>query len=478
MATTVATMVDRLARRALDDAIASLHRNRGLAMLLLAGLLPTSCARRPTGPPNVVVVVVDTLRADRLGCYGNPRGLTPFLDGLAARGAVFRNAYATTSWTNPSVASLFTSRYPSQHQVTTFFARLSPEEVNVVAKLDPLGYLGGGFSANFGVADQVGRALGFRSCHAYHTNKPKLRAAPVIEAGLAWVDRVRRRAPRRPLFLYFQFMEPHFPYDPPPEYRRRFDPPGRRGDDALAINKKLLVETKAITEDDLALLRSLYDGEVALMDAELRRLFGELEKRRVLEHALVVVTADHGEEFKEHGGIVHGDSLYNEVLRVPLIVLAPGQPAGRTVAQNVSLVDVAPTLLDLLHLPPEPRFEGRSLLPLWQGDVPPVDVVAELPTTAFGAAPRHTLALVRGSIKLLVRPDSSDPSGDTETYDLARDPAESAPRPSPPDADAHLLLEALHRHETALAERAPTHAEHRPPSETTRERLRALGYVN
>src|SRR5204863_483537 len=126
------------------------------------------------------------------------------------RRAVFRNAYATTSWTNPSVASLFTSRYPSQHQVTTFFARLSPEEVNVVAKLDPLGYLGGGFSANFGVADQVGRALGFRSCHAYHTNKPKLRAAPVIEAGLAWVDRVRRRAPRRPLFLYFQFMEPHF----------------------------------------------------------------------------------------------------------------------------------------------------------------------------------------------------------------------------------------------------------------------------
>ena len=214
------------------------------------------------------------------------------------------------------------------------------------------------------------------------------------------------------------------------------------------------------------------------MDAELRRLFGELEKRRVLEHALVVVTADHGEEFKEHGGIVHGDSLYNEVLRVPLIVLAPGQPAGRAVAQNVSLVDVAPTLLDLLHLPPEPRFEGRSLLPLWQGDVPPVDVVAELPTTAFGAAPRHTLALVRGSIKLLVRPDSSDPSGDTETYNLARDPAESAPRPSPPDADAHLLLEALHRHETALAERAPTHAEHRPPSETTRERLRALGYVN
>ena len=145
--------------------------------------------------------------------------------------------------------------------MTTFFARLSPEEVNVVAKLDPLGYLGGGFSANFGVADQVGRALGFRSCHAYHTNKPKLRAAPVIEAGLAWVDRVRRRAPRRPLFLYFQFMEPHFPYDPPPEYRRRFDPPGRRGDDALAINKKLLVETKAITEDDLALLRSLYDGD-------------------------------------------------------------------------------------------------------------------------------------------------------------------------------------------------------------------------
>src|SRR5207247_942087 len=160
---------------------------------------PTSCARRPTGPPNVVVVVVDTLRADRLGCYGNPRGLTPFLDGLAARGAVFRNAYATTSWTNPSVASLSNSRYPWQHHVTPFFAPLPPDERNVGATFDPLANLSGSLSANCGVAEQVARALGFRTCHAYHTNKPKLRAAPVIEAALAWVDRVRRRAPRRPL---------------------------------------------------------------------------------------------------------------------------------------------------------------------------------------------------------------------------------------------------------------------------------------
>lgn len=470
--------VDALARRALDVPIVSFDRKPRLTILLLLWLLPLSCARRPAGPPNVVLVVIDTLRADRLGSYGDRRGLTPFLDGLAARGAVFRNAYAATSWTNPSVASLFTSRYPSQHQVTGLFARLSRDELSLVAKLDPLGYLGGAFSANVGVAEQVGRALGFRSCHSYHTDKLKLRAARIIDASLAWVDHIRRRAARRPLFLYFQFMEPHFPYDPPPEYRGRFDPPGRRGDDALAINKKLLLETKAITEDDLAFLRSLYDGEVALMDAELRRLFGELDKRGVLEHAVVVITADHGEEFKEHGGIVHGDSLYNEVLRVPLIVLAPGQPAGRAVEQNVSLVDVAPTLLDLLNLSPEPRFEGRSLLPLMKGNAPPVDVVAELPTTAFGAAPRHTLALVRGSIKLLVRPGSSGPSGDTETYDLARDPAESTPRPSSLEADARLLLEALHRHETSLAERAPTHAEHRPPSEITRERLRALGYVN
>jgi arylsulfatase A-like enzyme len=449
--------------------------------LLLAGF---GCGRDAGRRPNVVLIVVDTLRADRLGSYGSTRGLTPFLDELAGRGVVFANAYASSSWTCPSVASLLTSRYPSQHGVVGFDVRLPEEETTLAERLvggafGRVGevvrrdYVGGAFSANWRLMKTLGYAQGIRTWRSYATDR-KPRADWLGRRCLMWLDgafgwaRWHRWFPR-PLFLYLHFMEPHAPYDPPARHRPRDD----GGADAATANRKLIeMRWSDLTKPEIALLERLYDGEVASFDAELRRLFVALEERGVLRDAVIVVTADHGEEFGEHGLMEHGWSLYEPGLRVPLIMVAPGLPAGRVVEEPVSLVDVAPTLLELLRLPAAPRFEGRSLLPLARERGEARDVLAELwPSDERGATRRHTLALIRARTKLLVGGDAVT----TEAYDLASDPGET--RPLEMAGAVGELRSVLAAKEADLRQRANATTSRVPLDERDRERLRALGYV-
>ena len=453
-----------------------------LACLALATVLRTSVAAQPS-PPNVIVVLVDTLRADRLGVYGNRNGLTPYLDELARRGTVFSNAYASSSWTCPSVASLFTSRYPSQHQVTTLDARISDSEVTLAERLQQARYRGLGFVANLRLTEQLGYGQGFERWNSY-LSATKLRA-----------DRLRRRllsspqlgaAPgaQAPLFLYVHYMEPHAPYNMPPRYRKKFE---RRSDpsiDSAAAAQKLLdLNFGALSAAELDHLTSLYDAEVAFLDDELRRLMAGLEARGLLQHSIVVVTADHGEELGEHQLVGHGVSLYNQELHVPLIVVGQGVPVGQVVREPVSLMDVAPSLLALIGQPAEPRFAGRSLVPLLQGGTAPVDIVAELfqASTTFDAR-RHSSAIVRGNHKLLTIAGNWRTVADAEMYDLAADPAETKPvgyvggprqlaAGTPELALAEDLVRALQQTETRLASSA-TPQERAPVDEKMRERLR------
>jgi arylsulfatase A-like enzyme len=450
----------------------------------LAVLLALASCGSPR--PNVVLVVVDTLRADRLGSYGSRKGLTPFLDRLAGRGVVFSHAYAASSWTCPSVASLFTSRYASQHGVVGFESRLADDELTLAERIAParfgrLGeivhrdYLAAGFSANWRLMRTLGYAQGFRTWRSYATRR-KPRAGWLGRRCLMWLDAPGWRAAwerwfPRPLFLYLHFMEPHAPYDPP----RRDRPAGVLDDEVAEANRKLFDRRwTARTEAELGLLESLYDAETASLDRELGRLFAGLEARGVLRDAIVVFTADHGEEFAEHGLVQHGQSLYETAIRVPLIAIAPGLPAGKVIDANVSLLDVAPTVLDLLGLPPEPRFEGRSLLPFVRGEGTPADVLVELlPSSAADELRRHNAALVQGSVKLIVGRGVF-----AEVYDLAQDPGEAAPIPGAQVADPAGLLRALQEKRADVRSRAREAAPSVPLDERARERLRALGYVD
>jgi arylsulfatase A-like enzyme len=470
-------------------------------VLLLASLLAaTGCrggAAPPTARPNVLVVVIDTLRADRLGVYGNTRGLTPFLDGLAAHGHVVRRARAQAPWTNPSVASILTSRYPSQHGVVDYRSVLPAAELTLAEVLTAEGYATGAFSANGLIGESLGFGQGFDRFEAHLLTKGDdpaylripVRADRIGAEALAWLDGVRRDGPAgAPIFLYLQLMEPHAPYAPPPALleRVRGDAPPvdlRRASEAMFIDTVDPVDGAELRE-----IRDAYDASVLAVDEALRGLFGALEARGFFENAVVVVTADHGEEFQEHGGRGHGRTLFDETIRVPLIVVATGRPGPGVVEHLVSLVDVAPTILELVGISVPSRFAGASFAAdldsgTWSrlrravADLssrgPAPASYSELLVPPGGEAARgtsHERALVVDDEKLICWRD-----GERRFYDLAVDPGEEQPNiVEDPD---RVRLEARLREVRAYAERDPSPAEVRMPDARTREALEALGYV-
>ena len=463
------------------------------------------CALAACGPkaaPNVFLIVIDTLRADRVGWYGDERRLTPFLDSLAGRGTVFWNAYAQTSWTSPSVATILTSRYASQHNVIHFGSVLAPQEQTLAESLQQRGYLTAGFSGNAGVSPRFGFAQGFNQFLVFppehQTADAKGRAEELNAAGLAWVERTRREHPGIPLFVYLHYMEPHVPYNPPSAVldrllRTRPRPEERRQGVAraqAAIKEMWTGGLNRLTADGVTGLQDLYDAEIMSLDLQLADLFRQLREQGLLTNALIVITADHGDEFREHGRIGHGATLYNEVTHVPLLLLTPHSYWRADVRDTVSLVDIAPTLLDYLGVAVPGTFEGRSLRGLvrrhhglWrvlrplQGLVAPPQDAAEpsfselFPIVGIPSEPaRHQRAVIVGDRKLIVHADNGE-----ESFDLATNPHESPATPLT-GADVSTLRARLDRFSMQLAHgRVPEQV--RPLDPGTRERLRALGYA-
>jgi arylsulfatase A-like enzyme len=444
----------------------------------------------PQRHPNILVILVDTLRADSLGTYGNPRGLTPFVDQLAARSWVFDQAYAQSSWTNPSVASLFTSRYQSQHHIRSFNAPLDASEVTLASRLRDHGYATGAVIANAVLGTKLGFERGF---DGYRILVPKFspggakhqkqRAAAVHTAALAWLDGLKTRAP---VFLYLHYVEPHIPYSPPDDALDRVSAGRPRPNvENLNVHMSLLARLGPTSDETRAELVSVYDAEVTDFDARLRELFAALDKRGFLQHAVVVFTSDHGEEFGDHGSYGHGHRLFNELIRVPLIVTifgpdVSGQDKPRRVGEVVSLTDVGPTLLELAAAPPAPQAEGHSLIPamrraasfwlrIWDRAKPTPAFSELLPANADEIPAPHQYAVVLNGRKLI-----RGPEGETTIYDLARDPGEQSAQDQDPQARlGRTLTEFVARMPTerAAQDQAPLDPEHE-------KQLRALGYVH
>jgi len=455
--------------------------------------MPAGCTRR--AQPNILLIVLDTLRPDRLGSYGSTRGLTPFLDSLAARGFVFRNAYAQTSWTNASIASLFTSRYQSQHRVTSFQSVLPDTELTLSEVLKQHGYATAAFSANFLVRGDLGFGQGFDDYQAY--SRPdtltgrtytKERAGRVNQESLAWLDRLRHdRNPLPPIFLYLHYMEPHNPYDPPDAFLDKVLN-GRERPDAGKINRAMnLSNILPFSDDMVQAVKDFYDAEVMSLDAQLREQFAALQSRGFLDNAIVVMLADHGEEFREHGLMGHHQTLYEEVIRVPLIILVPGHGERVDVSPIVSLTDIAPTLLDLVGMPAPPRFEGASLrdpmgIPRWRWGFLGAATRASAPSAtdsgvAFSELIKETTArqrphehaVITDSSKLIV-----GVNGEHEFYDLMRDPGETNAQ-ALGEPERQRLDHDIARLRQLAAPATPGAAA--TPDAETRERMRALGYA-
>ncbi|HWP67334.1 MAG TPA: sulfatase [Candidatus Limnocylindria bacterium] len=311
--------------------------------------------RDATRGSNVVLITVDTVRARNLGAYGYSRDTSPNIDALAASGATFLQAYSSSSWTVPSLATLLTSAQPAQHR--TVLARSSlPETLPVLPELvKQAGYDTAVFIQSAYPLLTMGFARGFDLLE-----KPAVYKTPQI---LEWLRDHRDR----PFFLWVHYSEPHTPYYPSPRFDRFFVPEGVKDRPDIPGYWKHEECRRRYTEDpETARLRmGFYDARIRESDEKIGMILRQLDALDLTRKTLVVLTADHGEEFFEHGGCDHGQTLYDEVLHIPLLIRHPALvPAGVRVPQQVRMMDIAPTVLDALELPIPDAFMGRSLLPL------------------------------------------------------------------------------------------------------------------
>jgi choline-sulfatase len=425
---------------------------RSLGAALVAGLATGGCSR-PAPPPivakHLVLVTIDTLRADRLGCYGNTTVATPHLDAIAAQGALAQDASVQTPLTRPSHVTIFTGRYPAEHGIRDNVAPALAADVPTLAQqLKGHGFETAAFVSSVVLSRQSGLARGFDTYSdrfevgaddARFLNTIQKRGDGPTSEAIAWLE----AHPASRTFVWLHLYDPHDPYEPPEPYAARYaDRP--------------------------------YDGEVAFTDELLGRLDAALDRLGRRGDTLVVVTSDHGEGLGDHGEAVHGFFVYESTLAVPLLVRGPGIPVGTRLGPTVRSVDLLPTVLDLLGAPLGPGHEvsGRSLAPALRGGPAPADeaTYAESLTPLLHFGWSDLRALREGRFKYIAAPRP-------ELYDLKDDPGERRNLAPASPAKAEALRAALARR--LLAERslasAPAAAAAIPPE--LLEQLGALGYV-
>ncbi len=408
---------------------------------------------------------MDTVRADRLGVYGYGKPTSPRLDAFATSGLVFENAYAQSSWTRPAMASLFTGLLPPAHRTVGRRSVLPEEAVTLAEILAANGYEGMGLVRN----PNVGRAFGFAQGFSRFRSEDRDRDETMLNRVRLWLD--ARQSGEGPFFLYLHAIDPHGPYDPAPEFEQMFD-----AGDAPAHYRTvryLLELNRGEVEPDegtAEALSRLYDAEVAQNDRAFGELLDELEARGLAEGTAVIYVSDHGEEFEEHGRWEHGVSLYEEVLRIPLVMRLPGVPARRieTPAQHV---DLLPTLLGYLGID-RPATDGRDLLAeRRRGDDPP-DVYTHLDVDGHRAS-----SVIRGRYKLVL-PQSPSQGTAPKLFDLETDPGELEDLASARPGIVERMLALLADHGLAGDVEPAVEIDDARIDEDLRRRLRALGYVD
>ena len=405
----------------------------------MSPLLALAACAEPPAPPDVVLVSLDTVRADALSCYGNPRDTTPGLDRLAAEGVRFAEVLAPAPNTAPSHASLFTGLTPWAHRVANH-SSVEKGTPALAAELETLAerFGGAGYeTAAFTDDGPLGRAWNLLAGF----DKRRVRYEDVAHK-LRHVVTFLGEREEAPLFLFVHTYQAHQPYLPPPEWEARYAgdyagplldtvaelrAEGRR--EAGNTRRVLTKERASFTFEDVAYLRALYDAEVAYTDRELETLWTALRDAGTWDDAVVCVTADHGEEFGEHGYFGHAQ-LHAETLHVPLVLkLAGGAHAGLVFPHRVSLVDVHATLLDAAGLAPADGVEDRSLLPFLPDVLDPERAVFAETTEhlLFGGGRAPNRRSVRWRDRALL---SNVPIGggeeQLELYDLAVDPGEAS----------------------------------------------------
>jgi arylsulfatase A-like enzyme/Tfp pilus assembly protein PilF len=419
----------------------------------VVALAASAWAANPA-PPNIILITLDTTRADRMGFLGSKRGLTPNLDLLARQSVVFTRAYAQAPLTPVSHATILTGTYPQFHQVNDFRVPLAKDLPYAPDILQAHGYhtaafvgsivlqpptYAPGFDRGFDSYDANFHYAGPREKH-YHT--VERRGGEVVAHALAWLN----KHPQGPFFLWVHLYDPHDPYDPPEPYKTRY-------------------------------AKELYDGEIAYMDSALGKLFGGLKARGLYDGAVVAVMADHGESLGAHGEDTHGVFLYDETIRVPLVIRLP-RVSSKRVESRVELVDVLPTLLQAVGVDVPAEVQGQSLLGIMKAGAAgngeadasrdrPAYAETDYPHVAFGWSAERSLRT--GKYLYIQAPRQ-------ELYDETADPDALHNLSGTSTAVSSTLSDQVNafRAKTSNAREAPKAA----VDPTAPEKLAALGYIS
>jgi arylsulfatase A-like enzyme len=470
---------------------------------------------RPKGP-NILVVLIDSLRADHLGLYGYKPKTSPHLDTLAETSLVFDRAISQASWTKPSVASILTGQYLHRHGVNNKWDALGPKVQTLGGDLQGLGYRTAAFSSNPFVAPEFGFHNGFD--FFFHTAAPsgvqyttlfrlltRLKALLVRTTGLSldlpglirkpaekfpsnyardemlttdligWLQRHRDER----FFVYAHFIGPHIPYDPPADYVAPFLPAGWSGGKPPTdhpTQARLFSQTAVrLSALQLGALVAQYDGAIAWTDMLIGRLLDAMREFGLMDQTLLVVTADHGEEFYDHNNWGHGLQMYNELIHIPLLIHFPAVIAAGKRSDPVMLVDLYPTIAAFAGARPAPeRLDGQGLFDH------PATARARVYSEYYrhdGSSPYKSLTVLEGGMKLIETHDEAARATRVELFDLAHDWEEkrnlTSADQAAADQETHHLEEAL----AAFGKEGPKLSSTTVKIDAeTKERLRALGY--
>jgi len=445
-----------------------LSRPGGWILILLTLALPWLAGCAQEEPPSIVLIVIDTLRKDHLECYGFEKATSPCISKFAQEGVIFDRALAASPWTGPSVASIVTGTYPDELGMRDLLAPLPDTASTLAEKLKKAGYATYAVVSNGIAGPAYGHDQGYDDFFfkRYKEKKENLETAgsPLVFTADRVTDKALEMmaAASKPFFLYVHYTDPHDPYLPPSDWKERF----LKGYSPLdeKILKDSLFTEMGMEPGQVETLKAHYQAEIAFTDHEVSRVLEALGP-----DTLVVLTGDHGEEFLEHGGFLHGHTLYRELLDVPLIFRGPGLARNTRIDDPVSHVDIAPTILDLagVDIDRDP-FSGCSLKPRLTNAAAPLQerpLFSVLETDDY-----HCVSVAMGSWKLLLVPAEKTVC----LFDLAQDPSETRNVAQENPEVVSALIQAVKQRKARIRSAAQASPDMIKARE---EELRAIGYI-
>jgi arylsulfatase A-like enzyme len=425
--------------------------------------------------PNIIMISIDTLRPDHTGAYGYSRNTSPFLDELAKDMTVFKNCYAHASWTPPSVASLFTSLYPTQHgSLGKDRIVLMDENITAAEILRDSGYNTAAFSSSPFIHPDFGFGQGFKYFGFDETENANALNKQIDK----WLKNHSKHSESKPLFLYVMYFDPHYPYVAPDNYNKKFN---KAPDGSPLWKKERVTKLDTLFDIDVGVgrdtyeyLKSSYDSEISYTDDALKKLIKSLKESGIYNSNkdILVLTSDHGEEFIEHSAYGHGSTLYEEVLKVLCMIKAPGIVSKKSIDSPVSQIDILPTIFEIAGVPVPDKIEGKSLFPLLKGDTQGHERLVYATSQTLLDDKQSLRSIRKGRYKFILRtnPDRA------ELYDLSLDPEELldlAPQRS--DLVLEMTNAMLEKEKSMLP---PVKGNNlTPPPDRTKELLKSLSYI-